>query len=258
MPNPFPGVDPYLEDPAFWPDFHSTFIVCWRDALRGVLPPNYEARIGERVYLVEPPASRRVGPDLSVSRSAAGGTVPTLSGSTSTSAVLEPVTVPLGALEEVRESYIEILHRPDRTLVAVLEVLSPANKEEPGRGDYLAKRNAALRQNVHLVELDFLIGGQRLPMGAPLPAGHYYALVSRADRRPNCDVYAWTVRQPLPPIPIPLRAPDPDALTDLAAVFGTAYARGFYDESINYTAPTAAPFSAQDRAWIRDVAEARR
>ncbi|MBW3540169.1 MAG: DUF4058 family protein [Planctomycetes bacterium] len=26
MSSPFPGMDPYLEDPAFWPDFHSTFI----------------------------------------------------------------------------------------------------------------------------------------------------------------------------------------------------------------------------------------
>ena len=58
-------------------------------------------------------------------------------------ATLEPVTIPLVIEEEeTHERYIEILHRPERTLVAVLELLSPANKEEPGRSDYLAKRNA--------------------------------------------------------------------------------------------------------------------
>ena len=40
--------------------------------------------------------------------------------------------------------------------------------------------------------------------------------LSRADRRPDADVYAWTVRDPLPSIPIPLLPPDPD-VRDLPA-----------------------------------------
>ena len=36
--NPFPGMNPFLEDPVFWSDFHATFIVCWRDEIRAVLP----------------------------------------------------------------------------------------------------------------------------------------------------------------------------------------------------------------------------
>jgi hypothetical protein len=55
------------------------------------------------------------------------------------------------------------LHRPDRILVAVLELLSPANKEEPGRSVDLAKRNALVYYPVHLVELDLLPKGQWLP-----------------------------------------------------------------------------------------------
>ena len=27
MPSPFPGMDPYLEDPWLWPDFHLSFMV---------------------------------------------------------------------------------------------------------------------------------------------------------------------------------------------------------------------------------------
>jgi hypothetical protein len=45
--------------------------------------------------------------------------------------------------------------------------------------------------------------------------GGYYAIVARAARLPLAEVYRWTVREPLPPLPIPLREPDPDPLIDL-------------------------------------------
>ena len=37
MSSPFPGMDPYLENPAFWPDFHFTFINYWREAIADAL-----------------------------------------------------------------------------------------------------------------------------------------------------------------------------------------------------------------------------
>ena len=45
MPSPFPGMDPYLEDPAFWADFHAAFLTYLRDAINERLPDNYEARV---------------------------------------------------------------------------------------------------------------------------------------------------------------------------------------------------------------------
>src|SRR5260221_4499685 len=70
MPSPFPGMDPYLETPALWSDFHASFITYWRDALIDCLPSNYEARIDEKVHLVEvsPPRSKRIEPDVAVSQ----------------------------------------------------------------------------------------------------------------------------------------------------------------------------------------------
>jgi hypothetical protein len=47
-------------------------------------------------------------------------------------------------------------------------------------------------------------------MESPLPPGDYFALIARAERRPDCDVFAWTVRDRLPTIPVPLLAPDAD------------------------------------------------
>jgi hypothetical protein len=50
-----------------------------------------------------------------------------------------------------------------------------------------------------------LIGGRRVQTARPLPAGDYYALVARAERYPNAEVYAWTVRDQFPTIRIPLK-----------------------------------------------------
>jgi hypothetical protein len=213
-------MDPYLEDPAFSSDFHASFIIYWSAALLDCLPDNYEARIKETVRLV------RVAPPKSV--------------------VIEEV--------ETHERYIEILHRPERSLVAVLELLSPANKEEPGRRDYLAKRNALLRHPIHLVEVDLLLGGRRLPPEDNRPPGDYYALVSRGDRRPDCDVYAWPLRHPLPAIPIPLLVPDPDTWIDLATVFATTYEQGRYARSLDYASPPAVPLSDETRRWVLEQA----
>ena len=192
-----------------------------------------------------------IRPDVAVSQIGEPGGVAMAAGV----ATLEPVTVPLFLNEEIRESRIAILHRPDRTLVAVLELLSPANKEMPGRSSYLFKRAELLEQPVHLVELDLLLGGRRLPFAKDLPPGDFFAMIARVDRRFNCDVYAWTLRQTLPTIPIPLRAPDPDILVDLAAVFAQTYDRGRYAASIDYRADPKVSLTEETLNWVRTQAK---
>ena len=104
------------------------------------------------------------------------------------------------------------------------------------------------------MEFDFLLGGQRLPMGRALPRGDYYALVARAERRPDCEVYTWTIRDPLPRIPIPLVAPDLDIVLDLGPIFATAYERGRYPRLIDYTVPLTMVRKPEDRAWAEGIA----
>lgn len=38
MPSPFPGMDPYLENPEILPDFHDSFLTYLREALQSGLP----------------------------------------------------------------------------------------------------------------------------------------------------------------------------------------------------------------------------
>jgi hypothetical protein len=242
-------MDPYLESQAFWPDFHWRFVNYWCEAVADALPASYSARMGERVYLVEKAGERKlISSDVTVTQNEPPSPAP--AGAAAGVATLEPVTIPARILEEVREPYIEILHRPDRTLIAILELLSPANKEQPGRGEYLAKRNRALQQEIHLVELDLLLKGQRTPLEAPLPPADYYYLLARADRRPDYQVYYWTMRDPLPTVPVPLRPPDPDIHVNLGEVFATAYRRGRYEQDVDYSAAPPLSLSREQRAWV--------
>jgi hypothetical protein len=245
-------MDPFLEDPAYWSDFHARFINFWCEAVADALPAHYEAGLGERVYLIEhDPEERKLAfPDVAITQTGSAGPVSATAGGVAT---LEPVTIPLTILEGPRETYVEILHRPDRSLVAVLELLSPANKEQPGRTEYLAKRNALLYQQVHLVELDLLRGGRRPPLAKPLPPGDCYYLVSRADQRPDCQVYAWGLRQPLPVLPVPLRAPDPDLMIPLGSVFTTAYDRGRFQRRIDYRGQRPGHLRPDEIPWAQGV-----
>ena len=256
MPSRFPGVDPYIEWENFWQDFHSSFVTYWRDAIIDALPDHYSARMNERVNLIEykPGYGKLIGPDVAIAyRETAWQTWSGPSDLSSDSAVatLEPVTLPITIeSEESRETFIEIYHRPDEQLVAVLELLSPTNKSGTDRVRYLDKRLAILHQDVHLVELDFLLSGQRLPVDGTLPPGDFYATVSRFTNRPYCDIYAWTLRDHLPAIPIPLLPPDGDLRCDLAAVFAQTFARGRYDRTLRYGPPPEARFTEIVRPWM--------
>src|SRR5215210_3424149 len=66
MPSPFPGMDPFLEDPDIFPDVHDSFTTYLREFLQARLPEPYYAAIGRRVWVE---VSRRyVGPDVHVLR----------------------------------------------------------------------------------------------------------------------------------------------------------------------------------------------
>ncbi len=226
-----------LEDAGLWPDFHSTFITYWREGLAEALPREYQARVGEQVNLYEyEEPLRRFEPDVSLLVRPGKSSFRRSESTTQEFgdvALLEPVTVPLAEVhEEVRQSYIEIIHRSDRSLVTVLELLSPSNKVDPGRARYLAKRRALLESPVHLVELDFLQGGKRMPFGAPLPEGDFYCMISRLELRYDCQVYAGRYGDTLPHWPVPLRAPDPDVSLDYQALFELTFTRGRYERSL--------------------------
>ena len=64
MPNPFPGMNPYLEDPAEWEGYHNSLITYLAASLNAALPPDYIARVEVRCYIEQ--AANRTRPDVAV------------------------------------------------------------------------------------------------------------------------------------------------------------------------------------------------
>ena len=82
-----------------------------------------------------------------------------------TAGAVAPVLVEVPRVDEVREAYLEVRLTGTATVVTVIEILSPTNKR-PGKGRdlYLEKRQDVLASRTHLVEIDLLRVGERMPV----------------------------------------------------------------------------------------------
>lgn len=256
MPSPFPGMDPYLEDPNIWPGVHQRLITYIADELHPHVRPRYHARIGERLYVVT--SQRAVYPDVTVvertlrERAPAGvaAAPPTLTAD-------DPVTIAISEAE-YREPFVEIIHNASGDVVTVIEVLSPANKTTgPGREQYRQKQQEVLGSEAHLVEIDLLAEGA--PTVAPPPAilaqldpFHYLISVNRHPARNRFELYPFPLPERLPRPRIPLRAPDPDVVLDLPAVFTRCYDNGGYADFVDYGQPPPVPLSDAEHVWIEE------
>lgn len=247
MPSRFPGMDPYIEGQR-WKGFHSGLINSIWDALVAALRPRYVIDVEESVYVVDDEECLSVRlPDVSISEGP--GVNSGFAPESSTSVFARSFTMTLPMLQNMRQLSLQILRAADRELVTVLEVLSPWNKTGRGRTQYLEKREEILASTVNLVELDLLRGGERLPVRGQLPAGDFYAFVCRRRNRPRVEVFPWTLKQPLPAIPIPL-APDDDELPlDLQRLFTTTFDRAGYDYALDYRSEILPSLDESDRAW---------
>ncbi len=256
MAGPFPGMDPYIEWQGAWPDFHNRLIAEICNELGVSLPGSYVARVDERIEVATtasaPPSSFR--PDVLIGRFEGEKANPGAASVVAPTAVLEPRLAEIldRDPEELRITWVEIRALPELELVTAIEVLSPINKSWQGRHAYLEKRDSLHASKVNLVEIDLLLGGAPLPMKQRIEPGGYYAIVARAARLPVAEVYWWTVREPLPRLPIPLREPDPDIPIDLAALVSRVYELGRYARTLRHAMPLPEMTSLkpEDRAWL--------
>jgi len=133
MPNPFPGMNPYLENSNFWPQVHHLLISIILESLVPKLLPKYRVNIEKRIYEINGEESLLVGiPDVIVQ----GSPNQTNSRNSNVAVAAPPakslrVRVPMPI--EFREGYLEVRDMATKEVVTVIEVLSPANKR-PGKG----------------------------------------------------------------------------------------------------------------------------
>ena len=256
MPSPFPGMDPFLED--FWFDFHGSFGGYAKGVLNPNLPPDHVARVETDVYIHELSAEeRQIGRRRKVAEGDAsvnlletrdvGGSATATAGGV---AVAEPTAfgaIP-GAFEE-RTRKVVIRDKFGEEVVTVIELLSPVNKVRH-RDAYLQKRAALLDTPVHLVEIDLLRQGRRLPID-DCPESDLLVSISVAERRPVLDLWTIGLRDTLPVLPVPLR--DGGIVPfDLRLVLDRIYEASAYDRQL-YLRPPVPPLRPADAAWAAGV-----
>lgn len=251
MSSPFPGMDPYIERPELWSDFHTNLATEIRASLNEQFQPRYFARLtSHKVYeTFEDATSHNIRPDVGIWQpnppvgDVAIGAL-TITPAPVTSVV--PMEVPL----ELHS--VEIRMVDTQLLVTTIEILSPVNKRRGHEAhiDYQRKRRDLLRSSVHFIEIDLLRVGERFPLERPVPLAPYYVFLSRADRRSN-KVWHLALKDKLPILPVPLLEPDPDVPLDLGAAVATVYERGAYRPQIDYRqSPPPPDLAAEDATWV--------
>lgn len=215
MPSPFPGMDPYLENPEIFPDFHDSFITYLREALQANLPRHVFATIGQRRWCESPHDEFR-----------------------------EPF-VEIDTRGEDGKRLV--------ASIEVLSLANKAPGEH-GRDLYRKKQKELLESRVHLIEMDLLRGGEHTT-AVPLDAARgacgafdYHVSVRPFDDVDAFQVYPIQLEDPLPPIAIPLLPGDPPVTLDLQAVFDRCYDAGPYTREVQYGIDAIIPPLDPDRA----------
>ncbi len=248
MSNPFPGMDPYLEGPL-WSVVHHNLIEEFARQLTLKLRPKYRARTEERVVVTAPDpievaVVRRRSPDVSVVSTVSGA-----GGESAAATLVAPLTQEFLPRESLTETFLEIRTVGDGHLVTAIELLSPTNKRGEGAAEYQHTRREILASEVHLLEIDLLRIGESFPVTGPLPSVPYFVFLSRANRRPKVEIWPIPLEAPLPVVPVPLLAGDPDAELDIGLAFRTIYDLFEYDGDLDYSGAPAIPLSPEQSAW---------
>jgi hypothetical protein len=221
MPGPFPGMDPYLEDRAHWPEFHKVLVAALYQAMLPGLVDRYRARVCVREYAA-------------------------------TTALFTSVTT-----ERHREESVEVRARDDGRLVTLVEVVSLGNRTTPeGRDAYLAARAKAAGARAAIVEIDLLTQGRPLLDYArdTLPPHDHTVTVTRGGTPDRYEIYTAALSKRLPRFRLPLAADDKDTIFDLQSAVHRAYDLGDFGVALagiyGGPLPPDVVLSQETRDWV--------
>lgn len=245
-------MNPFLEQPSCWEMLHNHLSVLAVTELVAQLRPRYLVKLEHRLYIHEKSAAERRylgASDLGVAH-------PSIRTASSTGTALHVEAPAYGlipqAVEIEKQAYIEIVDRERAVVVTAIEILSPTNKYEGAdREQYLAKRRAIFHSLVHLVEIDLLRGGPRMPT-EEMPDCDYCAIVSRAYERPKVGIWPWRLRDSIPVIPIPVHEGDRDAELDLKPLIEQVHDDFGFADYI-YDGSPEPRLSSVDQAWAQEL-----
>jgi hypothetical protein len=275
--SPFPGMDPYLEAPDIWPDFHDRLAGVLSAMLNELLPQRYYARIQKRPELgvvLEAGILRRIVPDVTVLRRTVREVQTAYVISQARVVVDKPRTVATPGIEfrirtdPIQHHFVEIRDaQMAHKVVTVIEIVSPSNKQPgPDRRSYETKQQEVLSSDANLIELDLLRAGRRLLPYPELVAfvdelhPDYLVVLNRNILREgywmDFTLYPVNLREMLPCIPVPLANGDPDVLLDLRVAAIRTYQDGPYLRLVDYSAEPVPSLKLDDAAWADEMLRA--
>jgi hypothetical protein len=207
-------MNPYLEDPRYWPAFHHELVSSLYESLLAHAD-RYQLHIGLRQQARETPAPTPAAPEefLEVRRRGDGRLV----------------------------TLAEAVSPVNRTT-------------DGGREAHLRARREARDAGANLVEIDLVLQGQPMLDYARegLPHWDYAVTVTRASHPDRFEVYTATLQKRLPRFRLPLAADDRDVVVDLQAVFTRSYDRGGFAAQIDYSRDPVTPLSEGQECWLAE------
>ncbi|MBD2437795.1 DUF4058 family protein [Nostoc sp. FACHB-110] len=255
MQYPFPGMNPYLENPDLWSEVHHRLITAIAIAISPPLRPKYRVAIEKRTYRMNTEDAILIGiPDVAIlsakqkekqsNNTTAIATLPTDTADKS-------ITVTLPLPLEIKEGYLEIREVSTGKVITVIEVLSPTNKRtKEGRKSYLEKREKILQSDTNLVEIDLIRSGDKMPILTNITDTDYRILVVRSDCLPSAQLFAFTVREAIPNFTIPLAKQEQEVELNLQNLLLEIYDQAGFELTLDYNQPPVPELLVKDREWL--------
>lgn len=214
MKSSFPGMDPYLEEPAIWRGFHHGFAEEIRANINGIIDSKYYADL--RIQIAVTGSEQYKLRTVQVRRTDTHRLVTAIE-------ILSPYNKRGDGLDLYRAKRWRLL-RSDVHLIEI-DLLRGGSRPGPEL------------QNPPIVT-DYLVLLNRFN---PELEGR------------RSEIWPVTISEPLPTCPVPLLPPDPDVLLDLTGIMENVYELSAYGRRINYSQPVPAPpLRPEMEAWISE------
>ncbi len=248
--NPFPGMNPYLEN--HWPGVHTRLIAYVCDAIGEQLPSDLSSRAEEEVAIEFPTPEHNYRADVAILESRVDirlASEPKLADV----AVSEPVVIEGRFVHR----WVEIREATGR-LITVIEILSPSNKRGPGWIAYMAKQASYLASGVNLVEIDLLRVGDRtlndefMTKLKKTESTMYLMVATRAIAPNRREIYYCPLKERLPAIRVPIRPSDQDVVLDIQPLINRCYEIGRYWQSVAEL-DLAVPLESTEQEWSEQL-----
>lgn len=153
--------------------------------------------------------------------------------------------------EEKTIQKIQIRSIKNEKLITEIHILTLEIKSNPSRNIYLNKIKNLQTNNIHILEIDLLRQGQRTLDNPVVNEAHYNVKLLRAKYK-EPQVWAFTMKDPLPVVPVPLVFPHSDAVLDLRKAIEKVYEMGRYQYLLKYEeTPPVPEFSEDDGKWLQ-------